>query len=228
MVDARQAGVKQTALPRTAAAGRPEPMFTGLVEHVGGVRSIAPHAGGSRLAIDLGPLAEDASLGASIAVSGACLTITSLSGTVASFDVSAETLRKTTLGALTTGSAVNLERALAFGARLGGHLVSGHVDGIGRLLERRQDGNGERFTFLLPETITVVEKGSLTVDGVSLTTWDCRGARCSIAVIPHTLSVTTLGGLRPGHQVNLEMDLIGRWVERLLADREVTPGAPAP
>ena len=111
-----------------------------------------------------------------------------------------------------------MERALTFGQRLGGHLVSGHVDGVGRLLDRRRDGDSERFTFVLPDdkSVRVVEKGSITIDGISLTTWDCTGARCSIAVIPHTLTQTTLGGLRPGVPVNMEMDLIGRWVETMM------------
>ena len=113
---------------------------------------------------------------------------------------------------------MNLERALLVGARLGGHLVSGHVDGVGRLVERRGEGDSERFTFVLPDdgSVKAVEKGSIAIDGISLTTWDCRGARCSVAVIPHTLGHTTLGQLRPGLPVNLEQDQVGRWVESLL------------
>lgn len=200
------------------------PMFTGIVEHVGAVAAVQPQGGGRRLRVDLGPLAADAKLGDSICVSGACLTIAALAGALADFDLSAETLRKTTLGGLAAGARVNLERALAFGARLGGHLVSGHVDGVGRLLERRPEAGGERFTVLLPdEGVRVVEKGSITVDGVSLTTWDCRGARFSIAVIPHTLQATTLGAMRPGTPVNLEQDLVGRWIESLVRER-TSPG----
>jgi len=197
-------------------------MFTGIIEHVADIASIQGGASGSRLDIDLGPLAVDAHVGDSICVSGACLTIAALSGSWASFDVSGETLRKTTIGSFRAGTAVNLERALAFGDRLGGHLVSGHVDGVGRLLERRREGDAERFTFLLPDVVHAVEKGSVTIDGISLTSWDCRGRQVSIAVIPHTLLVTTLGNMRPGTQVNMEQDVIGRWVESLLDARKVT------
>lgn len=196
-------------------------MFTGLVEHVTTVVGITERDRARRLTIDLGPLADDAALGDSICVSGCCLTVAAREGSRAAFDVSAETLRKTTLGALVPGAAINLERALAFGDRLGGHLVSGHVDGVGRLLERHREGESERFVFLLPESVAVVEKGSLTIDGVSLTTWDCRGARCAVAVIPHTLAHTTLGAMRPGASVNLEQDIIGRWVEKMVGDRAV-------
>jgi riboflavin synthase len=193
-------------------------MFTGIIEHVGSLIAVDHSAHGSVLAVALGPLAADTRLGDSIAVNGVCLTVTRLDGEVARFDVSPETRRKTTLPGWSVGRQVNLERALALGQRLGGHLVSGHVDGVGRLLDRHQEGGSERFTVVLPDdrSVRVVEKGSLTVDGVSLTTWDCRGARCSIAVVPHTLSHTTLSGLRPGMPVNLEMDLIGRWVEAMM------------
>jgi riboflavin synthase len=189
-------------------------MFSGIVEHVGQVTALQSMEGGVRLQIGLGPLAVDAAIGDSISVSGACLTIAALSGDKADFDVSAETLRKTTLQQWRRGRAVNLERALAVGDRIGGHFVGGHVDGVGRLAERVREGNAERFTFALPEdgSVRAVEKGSLAVDGVSLTTWKCQGARCSIAVIPHTLAKTTLASLRPGDLVNLEQDMIGRWV----------------
>jgi riboflavin synthase len=196
-------------------------MFTGIIEHLGQVASIEHAHAGSVLTIPLGPLAADARLGDSIAVDGICLTVARLDGGVARFDASSETRAKTTLAAWQAGRMVNLERALAFGQRLGGHLVSGHVDGVGRLLERRRDGDSERFTFVLPDggAVRVVEKGSLTVDGISLTTWDCRGARCSVAVVPHTLVHTTLSGLRAGMPVNMEMDLIGRWVETMVRER---------
>lgn len=196
-------------------------MFTGIVEAVGAITACVHGEGGTTLTVELGQLAVDAKLGDSISVSGACLTITRLDGTRASFDVSPETKRKTTIAGWSAGRTVNLERALAFGARLGGHLVSGHIDGVGRLVERRIDGASERFTIVLPDggAVKAVEKGSISVDGVSLTTWDCRGARCSIAVIPHTLANTTLGSLRAGDPVNLEQDIIGRWVEKMLEGR---------
>ena len=153
-------------------------------------------------------MAEDAKLGDSISVNGVCLTIATLEQGVATFQAGAETLRKTTAGSWQPGLAVNLERALALGDRLGGHLVAGHVDGIGRIHERRSEGDSERFTILLPEngSVKVVEKGSVAVDGISLTTWDCRGGRCSMSIIRHTLANTTLGDARPGTAVNLEQD----------------------
>ena len=194
-------------------------MFTGIVESLGPITALRPLSGGKQIAVDLGPLAEDCQIGDSIAVNGACLTVVTLDGTVASFDVSSETLRKTTMGQWRAGQQVNLERALALGGRLGGHLVSGHVDGVGSLVARRREGDSERLTFALPEdgSVKVIEKGSIAIDGVSLTAWDVRGARFSVAVIPHTLAATTLGQLRSGSHVHMEQDQIGRWVERLLS-----------
>ncbi len=193
-------------------------MFTGIIEHVGTVVAVRPGNDACVLEVDLGPLAEGTKLGDSIATGGACLTVRTLAGSVASFDVSNETRRKTTIAGWSAGRRVNLERALKFGDRLGGHLVSGHIDGVGRLAERRREGDSERFTIILPDdgSVKVVEKGSIAIDGISLTTWDCRGARASIAVIPHTLASTTLIDLRPGQPVNLEQDLIGRWVETMM------------
>lgn len=194
-------------------------MFTGIIEHVGSISSISPSGGEAVVEVDIGPLADGVRIGDSISTDGVCLTVETLSGSVVRFTASGETMKKTILGSYKDGRRVNLERALKVGDRLGGHLVSGHVDGLGRLLERRREGESERFTIVLPEAVKVVEKGSITVNGISLTTWDCRGQRCSIAVIPHTLTVTTLGELRAGDPVNLEQDLIGRWVERLMPGR---------
>jgi riboflavin synthase len=193
-------------------------MFTGIIEHCTAVQACSHGVEDSLLELDLGPLAEGTILGDSICVSGICLTVARLEQRIAHFQVSAETRRKSTIAGWHAGRLVNLERALAFGGRLGGHLVSGHVDGVGRLVERRKEGASERFTIVLPDdgSVQVVEKGSLAVDGVSLTTWDCRGSRCSIAIIPHTLEKTSLAALRPGMPVNLEQDLISRWVEKML------------
>lgn len=194
-------------------------MFTGLVEHLGTITAITPGDRSTRLQVDLGPLIEGAAIGDSICVSGACLTITAMAGSKADFDVSSESLRCTTMGEWRTGRQVNCERALAVGDRLGGHIVSGHVDGVGRLVERRPEGGGgERFTFVLPDdgSVQVIEKGSVAIDGISLTTWDCTGQRFSVAVIPHTLAETTLVGLRSGARVNLEQDVISRWVEKMM------------
>ncbi|HYE03968.1 MAG TPA: riboflavin synthase [Planctomycetota bacterium] len=197
-------------------------MFTGIVEHVAALAAVTPARDGVDLAVDLGPLAADARLGDSICVNGACLTIAGLDGATARFHAGAETLRKTTIAGWRSGTAVNLERALRLGDRLGGHLVAGHVDGVGRLVERRPEGASERFTLVLPDdgSVRAVEKGSIAIDGVSLTTWDCRGARISISVIPHTLEHTTLGTLRPGAPVNLEQDQIGRWVQAMMAPKD--------
>lgn len=194
-------------------------MFTGIVEGVGRVVAIEREGDDrARLRIDLGPLAEGCAPGDSVSVSGACLTVTAREAGVAAFDVSAETLRRTTLGGWSAGHAVNVERALPASGRFGGHIVAGHVDAVGRLAERAPEGGGERFVLELPEAVRTVEKGSLAVDGVSLTTFACRDGRCTVALVPHTLERTTLGRLAPGDPVNLEQDLVGRWVERLLAD----------
>lgn len=193
-------------------------MFTGIVEHLGTVQAAQHRHDASLLEVDLGPLADGTRLGDSICTDGVCLTVTALEAGCACFDVSAETRRRSTIPAWAPGRRVNLERALRLGDRLGGHLVGGHVDGVGRLLERRREGDGERLVFVLPDggAVKVVEKGSVAIDGVSLTCWDCRGARFAVAVVPHTLAHTTLGAMRAGTPVNLEMDPVGRWVERLL------------
>jgi riboflavin synthase len=193
-------------------------MFSGIVEHVGTVASLTANAQSAQMAIDIGPLAGEAKVGDSISVAGCCLTISALTNTVATFDVSSETMRKTTLQSWRAGRKANLERALAVGDRIGGHFVSGHVDGVCRLLDRTKESSGERFTFQLPEdgSVRAVEKGSIAIDGVSLTTWQCQGAHLSAALIPHTLANTTLGAMRPGDQANAEQDLIGRWVESLM------------
>ncbi len=209
-------------------------MFTGIIEHIGSLQEIRHDERESLLVTDLGPLVEGTRLGDSIAHNGICLTVIKLEGHRAWFDAGAETRRKTTLGSWRSGQRVNLERALAVGQRLGGHLVAGHVDGVGRLLERRPEGASERLTFLAPESVITVEKGSVTIDGISLTTWDCRGSRFSVSVVPHTLGHTTLGDLRPGTPVNLEQDIIGRWVEAMIAKGDHPssgvrgPGAGAP
>ena len=206
-------------------------MFTGLIQHCTTIASIQTYQGGWRLTIDLGPLREGAQLGDSIAVNGICLTVREWQGTgeqTALFDVSSETGRATTIGAWQAGTAVNLEPALAVGDRLGGHLMSGHVDGVGRLVDRRPAGNEERFTFVVPDdgSVAVVEKGSVGIDGISLTSFNCQGARFSVAVVPHTWENTTLGVLRPGMRVNLEQDYIGRWVEKDDARGPLTDAQP--
>lgn len=197
-------------------------MFTGIVEAVGTVRSLEPVEDGARLVVDAGALdLSDAVTGESIAVSGVCLTVTGFEASGFAADVSGETLNATMLGDLAPGATVNLERALRVGDRLGGHLVTGHVDGVGDVLGMAPAGESRQLTLRLPGELAqyVARKGSITVDGVSLTVNAVDGPRCEINLVPHTLSVTTLGRLETGKRVNLEVDLIARYLERQLTYR---------
>lgn len=194
-------------------------MFTGIVTSVGRVASAQAHGGGCRLAIDAGGLPGDGFvLGESIAVAGVCLTVTGFSGALFDCDVSGETLRLTTLARLAAGSAVNLERALRAGDRLGGHLVSGHVDGVGSLRGTDEDGLSRIYRFEVPEPLRryLAVKGSVAVDGVSLTVNAVDAVGFSVNLIPHTLVHSTLGALETGAPVNIEVDQIARYAERLL------------
>lgn len=194
-------------------------MFTGIVQAVGTVRRLERQGGGARLTVDAAGLdLADAMIGESIAVAGVCLTVTVLDAGSFGADVSAESLARTTLGGLDAGARVNLERALRVGDRLGGHLVTGHVDGVGETLSLEPEGPSRRLALRLPPELAeyVAEKGSLTVDGVSLTVNRVAGAECAINLVPHTLSATTLGALEPGQDANLEVDLVARYVARLL------------
>ncbi len=201
-------------------------MFTGLVEEKGTVTAVEQLGDAVRLTVR-GPVAtSDAAHGDSISVNGCCLTVAELHGDAFSADVMAESLARTSLGDLETGSEVNLERAMAAGARMGGHIVQGHVDGIGRLLERTTSDNWDVLRFSLPAELAryLVEKGSITVEGVSLTVVEVDDgapeadeAWFSVSLIPTTLADTTLGGLAAGDRVNLEVDILAKYVERLLA-----------
>jgi riboflavin synthase len=197
-------------------------MFTGLIEDLGTVRELRRSGASARLAVATAIPAADLVLGESIAVNGVCLTVVTIGSDFFVADVSPETLDCSTLGQLTADRRVNLERALRLSDRLGGHLVSGHIDGIGEVAGRVRDGNAERFTIRAATSLTryVVDKGSIAVDGISLTVNQVQGDRFELAVIPHTLEVTTLGGRRVGSAVNLEVDLIGKYVERLLGLRQ--------
>lgn len=193
-------------------------MFTGLIEDLGTLLEI--RRGGSIASVTVAtslPMQELA-LGESIAVNGACLTVTSFGGGRFSADVSPETLEKTSLGMLHHGTQVNLERALRLSDRLGGHLVSGHVDGLARLIERTRQGNSWFLAFRLeaPLARLLVPKGSVAIDGISLTVNEVFDESFSVMIIPHTLERTTLAGLQVGSQVNIETDLIGKYVARLL------------
>jgi len=197
-------------------------MFTGIVEAIGTIAGITPRGGDVELVIDVGSLSLAAArVGDSIAVAGACLTATRIDGARFAADVSNETLARTTLGALGVGSRVNLERALRAGDSLGGHYVTGHVDGLGRLVARSDDGRSRRMLFELPAELAryVAPKGSITVEGVSLTVNEVDGARFGVNVIPHTQLVTTLGGLALEDRANIEIDIIARYVERLIGAR---------
>ena len=194
-------------------------MFTGLVEAVGIVRSETARPPGMRLTLAApADFVAPAQLGESVAVNGCCLTVTDFDAETLSFDVGDETLKRTNLGQRRAGAKVNLERAMRLGDRIGGHLVSGHVDGVGRLLQRVDKQDWADFRFEVPEPVSrqLVSKGSIAVDGVSLTLVDVDASSFSVMLIPHTLAMTTLGGLSEGDAVNLETDLLAKYVERQL------------
>jgi len=196
-------------------------MFTGIVEGTGTVVTLArPRAdgGAARLQVDAPWLAGELAVGDSVAVDGCCLTVVASGPTQFAADVVAETLRRTALGRLAAGARVNLERPLALGGRLGGHLVQGHVDGVGRVLGRSSAGQGEEVRVELPADLAryVVEKGSIAVDGVSLTVAGVGQRWFAVALVPHTLATTTLGERAPGDPVHLEVDVVAKYVERLV------------
>ena len=197
-------------------------MFTGLVEEKGSVLVVEPRPDGRRLWIGAEHVLEDARVGDSIAVSGVCLTVVERRADSFAVEMVPETLRRTTLGALAAGDPVNLERAMRLDQRLGGHLVQGHVDGVAEVLRMEPEGEGRRLALELPQSLArfVAEKGSIAIDGVSLTVAACTGTRCELALIPHTLAVTTAGDYRPGRQVNVEVDLMARYAARLLEESE--------
>lgn len=193
-------------------------MFTGLIETVGSVRGLRRERESATLTVACTLPDNEYVIGESIAVNGACLTVVAHGGGTFQADVSPETLTCTTLGTLQPGSLVNLERALRLGDRLGGHIVSGHVDTVATLTERRSDGNAVRLTFTLAAEHNrfLVSKGSVAIDGISLTVNSITDETFSVAIIPHTLERTTLAGIRVGSRVNIETDILARYVERLL------------
>jgi riboflavin synthase len=190
-------------------------MFTGIVEELGSVRALD----GGRLVVSCPLVATDSPIGASVAVNGTCLTVVEQTDEALAFDLSGETLDRTSLGLVRTGATVNLERPVTLAARLGGHLVQGHVDGVGRIeaVDRHQDG-GATLTVRIPDALEplVVQKGSIAIDGVSLTVAGLDGPEIRIALIPHTLAATTLGAAAVGDPVNIEVDMIGRYVAHLM------------
>jgi riboflavin synthase len=209
-------------------------MFTGIIEELGEVRALVENEGGARIEIRATAVLDDAVIGASIAVNGCCLTVVELGEGFWAADAVTETLSRTSLGALAVGDGVNLERPLRLEDRLGGHIVQGHVDGVGAVAAREPLPDGStRVQFRCPEALLryLVEKGSITVDGISLTVAALYEDGFDVAVIPHTLVATNLGAKQPGDPVNLEVDVLAKYVERLLqaqSDEQAwTAGAPA-
>jgi len=200
-------------------------MFTGIITDMGRLRGVETR-GDTRVTIETGYNTDTIAIGASIACSGACVTVVDKGADWFAADVSAETLSKTTLGDWTPGTAVNLERALRLGEELGGHLVSGHVDGVAEIVERAEEGGSLRFAVTAPDALMpfIAAKGSVTLDGVSLTVNRVvdvpGGGSFEINIIPHTAAATTLGAARPGTRVNLEIDMLARYVQRLQSREE--------
>ncbi|MEZ5535917.1 MAG: riboflavin synthase [Thiolinea sp.] len=202
-------------------------MFTGIIQAVGKIADMRHQSGDMRLSIDTGKLdMADVALGDSIAVNGVCLTAVELSGSRFAADVSTETLSLTSLGQLRNGSPVNLEKALTLSTRLGGHLVSGHVDGLGEVLSRHDDARSVRFTIQAPAKLAkyISAKGSICIDGTSLTVNKVNGAQFELNIVPHTLQETIMGQYQSGSKVNLEVDVIARYLERLLLGDKAAEG----
>ncbi len=198
-------------------------MFTGIIESVGRIVAVEPHGGDVRMRIESDDAyLADAALGDSVAVGGICLTVHEKTAGGFAADLSVETLQATSSGHWKVARRVNLEKALTPHKPLGGHLVSGHVDGVGLLVGRHEEARSWRMQFEAPADLAkyIARKGSITIDGISLTVNDVEGRRFGVNIIPHTLSQTTLGDLQPGDAVNLEVDLIARYLERLLQARE--------
>ena len=193
-------------------------MFTGIIEAVGEIAAIEPLEAGRRLTVRSDPPFIGVEIGESIAIDGACMTVVALTSHLFAVDVSAESLRRTTLGQRVLGDRVNLERSMALGERLGGHLVTGHIDGTGTVAAIDREGESALYRFqIAPELARLlVEKGSVAVDGISLTCFECTQDSFVVAVIPHTADVTTLGRKRVGDSVNIENDLLAKYVEKLV------------
>lgn len=203
-------------------------MFTGIIQAVGRVESVQPRDGDMRLRIQTGKLSmEDVALGDSICTNGVCLTVIELPGDGFWADVSIETLNYTTLGALQSGARVNLEKALTPESRLGGHIVSGHVDGVGEVVSLKEDARSVRIVLRAPDALAryIAHKGSICVDGTSLTVNAVNGAEFDLNIIPQTMAETVFGQYQPGSRVNLEVDVIARYLERLIqGDAAAKPG----
>lgn len=201
-------------------------MFTGLIEDIGVMTAVERHAKGAKMSFQTQLDMSEVQIGDSIAVNGACLTVVTMTDSSFSVDVSLETLERTTLGKAKTGAHVHLERALCLGDRLGGHLVQGHVDGVGEKVASETVGEGWMITWAIPDALldSVVHKGSITIDGVSLTVAHLEGNRVGVALVPHTGKMTTLVDAPIGAPVNIETDLIGKYVHRILTRKQGSEG----
>ncbi|MBW2195289.1 MAG: riboflavin synthase [Deltaproteobacteria bacterium] len=191
-------------------------MFTGIIEGLGTIKDIARQGGGVRMEVHSDYPIENVHIGDSLAINGACLTVVHIKGKAFKVDIAPETLSRSTMGQAKVGNKVNLERAVRLGDRLDGHMVTGHVDGIGKVRARRSAENAVLFGFAAPQGLCdyIVEKGSIAVDGISLTVNACDRKGFEVSIIPHTANVTTLGAKRVGDAVNIETDLIGKYVQR--------------
>lgn len=199
-------------------------MFTGIIEHLCKVKQVKLQASSAIIVVDIGPLSDDVNPGNSIAINGACLTVTQIKDSEVYFDVSTETLSKTTIGGLKTSDNVNIERSLKMGDKLGGHFVTGHVDGVGVINKVENEPGQCTVWFSVSEELTnmMIKKGSVAVDGISLTIVEIRDGLFSVALIPYTLEATTLGFKKAGQKVNIETDMLGKWVKRILTVNEST------
>lgn len=193
-------------------------MFTGIIEEVGSVRELRAESDGARIAVSSNKVWKELETGDSVSVNGVCLTVVEAGRGHFVADISAESLSRSTLGGMRRGDVVNLERALSLSSRLGGHIVQGHVDGVGSLKSIEKSGEGALYSFIYPSGLGryLVEKGSIAVDGISLTIGRLSQGEFMIAIIPHTLETTDLGSLKPGDGVNLEVDIIAKYVQRFL------------
>ena len=196
-------------------------MFTGIIEGFGTIREIRPESQGKRMTVDADFFLEQTRLGDSICVSGACLTVVMIDNKRFTVDVAPETLAKTTFGSAKIGDRVNLERALRLSDRIDGHLVSGHIDGIGTVALKQNIGNAVVVSFKVPESIShyMIQKGSVAVDGTSLTINNCSRDSFDVSIIPHTAKLTTIGFKKAGDLVNIETDMIGKYVERFVGGK---------
>ena len=205
-------------------------MFTGIVEELGAVKSLAKAARSARLTIESKVCASDAKIGDSISINGACLTVVDVKGKMISFDVSTETLNRSNLAKLRAGDRANVERSLRADSRLGGHFVTGHIDCTGKIVSKKLQGEFIKFEIEIPRSITayLVEKGPICVDGISLTINGCSHKSFTVMLIPHTLSATTLDKKQTGDYLNIEADILAKYLEKLTSKSRKKPTSPEP